>query len=322
MNEKQDSSIHNGEYDDYIDDFEKDNFLKDNLEDTKMSQNSVKRSISIEKLLKEDLIEEQSAKITSRHSEVSEHSEHESALKFGNTQPEVLIDKRIDQIPKADPIHINDNIKEIEVTPTESHGLFQDDVDEELVDSDEIIIEASKTPLNIRTKESSNNTLEIIDSQSEKEDSDSGSETIELNSDNEEPEYLKSIVNGNNVKSSFLIKLEVQNKKVKKRDVNLRITNQRSGSRKGRKRNILTDKTETDSVVESYASNKQRLGSRKLRFSDKYKYQNQTISDNAVDSFVRKPNVKNITNKSKNSHLFITNKHNYQSKYFYTISLI
>lgn len=293
-----------------------------------MSQNSVKRSNSIEKLLKEDVIEEQSAKITSRHSEVSEHqdihSEHESELKFKNPKPEIVIETKADKISKADQIQIDDNIKiaqkEMEVKSTGSQGLFQDNVAEELEDSDEIIIEASKTPLNIRTKESSNNTLEIIDSQSEKEDSDSGSETIELNSDNEVPEYLKSVVKGNNVKSNFLIKLEVQNKKVKKRDANMRITKQRSGSRKGRKRNILTDKTETDSVVESYASNKPRLGSRKLRFSDKYKYQNQTISDNAVNSFVHKqPNLKNVSKQNKNSHLFITNKNSFQSKCFVLI---
>jgi hypothetical protein len=323
VNEKQDSSIRNDEYDDYVDDFENEEFLLDNVDDTRISQNSIPKVNSVEKLLKDDLIEEQSAKITSRHSVLSDHqdvhSEHEIEGQLDYSKPEP-IETKVELISKVDAVRVIAHIKmlpkEVEIMPSESQLFVLKDAPEEPNDSDDIIIEPSKIPLNIETKESSNKTLEIIDSQSEKEDSDSGSETIELNSDAEEPEYFKSVVKGNNIKSSFLIKLEVQNKKVKKKDINLRITTQGSGSRKRRKRNVLTDQTETDSVVESRASNKARLGSRKLRFSDKYKYHNQTVSDKANTGMSQnKRNINNNSSKPKSSYIIPT-KNDYQRKCF------
>jgi hypothetical protein len=331
VNEKQDSSIRNDEYDDYVDDFENEEFLLDNVDDTRISQNSIPKVNSVEKLLKDDLIKEQSAKITSRHSVLSDHqdvnSDHEIEDQLDDVQSEPIetrvepIETKVEPISKADAVQIISHIKmlpkEVEIMPSESQLFVLNDAPEEPNDSDEIILEPSKIPLNIETKESSNITLEIIDSQSEKEDSDSGSDTIELNSDAEEPEYFKSVVKGNNIKSSFLIKLEVQNKKVKRKDINLRITTQGSGSRKRKrkKRNVLTDQTETDSVVESRASNKVRLGSRKLRFSDKYKYHNQTVSDKANTGMSEnRHNINNNSSKLKSSHIVIVNKNDYQRK--------
>jgi len=94
----------------------------------------------------------------------------------------------------------------------------------------------------------------IKNNEEKENDSDSNSETIEINSDQEEQEYFKTVAKyqENQNKTNFLIKLNIQNKDIKRKDLKICAVKQRSKLR-GK---IIN--TQWDSEVNCNISNKSK----------------------------------------------------------------